>query len=250
MGGGRADAAGAGDLVRAGRPVGDLLRDREVFPRRALLGGELGQDPAQCVQREVRGGPAGAEVDATGAGDFVEGGHGHVTDGVAGAAAGRTDLSAGDAEDGGEHGLDDDAAGEDGRSVTAGGPLQEGAQDCVGQLIGHAVGRRAKRGEELLGRQGAGPGIGHGRELVGQVAIGHPVGHRLAQGGVRAQRGPVGVQPVEVPAAGGGVRSVVHGTSPFGSRAVNSPQSGLPEGLPAALKAQMGGLPSGWASLP
>lgn len=209
----------------------------------------LGQDLAQGVQRQVRARPAGAEVDAAGADHFVEGGHGHVTDGVPGSATDGTDLSAGDAGDGGEHRLDDDAGGESRRSVTAGGALEERPQHGIGQRIGPAVGRGSERGEELGGRKGASPGIGHGRDVVGQVAVGHPVGHRVLDGGVRAQRGPVGIQPVEEPAAVGGVQHVVHGTSPFGSRAVNSPQTGLPEGLPNPRKAEVKGLSSAWASL-
>lgn len=208
----------------------------------------------QSVQREVRGGPAGPGMDPAGARHFEESGHRHVADRVEGSATEGADLAAGDPDRGREHRLDDDAGGECGRSVLACRTPQQGTQNGIDLLVGQATTAGLECSEQLRQAEGAHPGIGHdvghGGHGVGQ-AIGHqPVGHGRADVGLTAQRCPFRVQAVKDPADGaGGALYVEHGTSPFGSRAVNSPQLGLPECLPSSPKEQVMGLPMWRASL-
>ncbi|WP_407842064.1 hypothetical protein ACE1OC_42690 (plasmid) [Streptomyces sp. DSM 116496] len=99
-----------------------------------------------------------------------------------------------------------DAVGENGRSVKSGGALNEGTLTARVSAIRPDVGHRPERSEELNGLQVADPGIGHDRDAVAEAAIGHPVGRRVPDVWVRAQHGPVSIQPVEEPAAVVGVQ--------------------------------------------
>ncbi|MFE7708799.1 hypothetical protein ACFU6I_24035 [Streptomyces sp. NPDC057486] len=155
-----------------------------------------------------------------------------MTDVVEDAATEGADLAAGHADRGRDHRLDDDAGGERGRSVTADRTAQQSAQHGIGQRIGHSPAGRLKDGEQLGGAETAHPGIGHGRNFVSQV-IGHePVGHGGLDTGIRAQDLPLHVQAVkDSTGSGGSRRQVQHSTSPFGCRAMNPPQTGLPNSL-------------------
>ncbi|MCX4538558.1 hypothetical protein [Streptomyces sp. NBC_01669] len=110
-----------------------------------------------------------------------------MADVVEDAATEGADLAAGHADRGRDHRLDDDAGGQRGRSVTAGGAVQKGARYGIGQRIGHDAVGRPTAGEQLCGVEIAHPGIGHGRDVVGQVVGHQPIGHRGLDEGVCAQ---------------------------------------------------------------